>query len=387
MKMYTFNPKVLAELQQHETPFYLYDLGLLKRTLSDCKAASNPYGFKVHYALKANFNKKILETIVAAGFGADCVSGNEVQLALNMGFKKDEIVFAGVGKSDKEIQAALALDIFCFNVESIEELKIINHFAAAQQSKARIAIRINPNVDAKTHQHITTGLEENKFGINIWELGECVNVLHESEHLDLIGIHFHVGSQIRELEVFKSLCLKVNEFNNWFLDRGFKLKILNVGGGLGVDYYHPDEQPIADFSSYFQVFDQFLERRKDQEVHFELGRALVASCGSLLSRVLYIKEGLKKNFMILDAGMTELMRPVLYQAYHKIENLSSTAESMTKYDVVGPICESTDTFGKEVLLPTSQRGDLMAIRTAGAYGEVMASRYNLREAITSVYQS
>lgn len=380
-----FTPEVLADLNKHETPFYFYHLGLLEQTLNACSEAADPYGFKVHYALKANFNEPILRTIAAKGFGADCVSGNEVKLALKMGFKQNEVVFAGVGKSDKEIKEALALDIFCFNVESVEELSIINELAAKQQKKARVAIRINPNVDAKTHQHITTGLEENKFGINTWELNDCVKILHEAKHLELVGIHFHVGSQVRDMDVFKSLCLRVNEFNNWFLDRGFDLKVLNVGGGLGVDYYQPDENSIADFDSYFKVFDQFLERRKGQEVHFELGRALVATCGALLTKVLYIKKGIKKNFMILDAGMTELLRPALYQAYHKIENLSSTSQTETKYDVVGPVCESTDTFGKEVLMPVSERGDLIAIRTAGAYGEVMASRYNLREPITAVY--
>ncbi len=384
-----FTPEVLADLNKQETPFYFYDLGLLEQTLNVCSAAANIYGFKVHYALKANFNEPILKAIAAKGFGADCVSGNEVKLALKTGFKNDEVVFAGVGKSDKEIQEALALDIFCFNVESVEELSIINELAAKQQKKARIAIRINPNVDAKTHQHITTGLEENKFGINTWELNDCVKILQEAKHLELVGIHFHVGSQVRDLDVFKSLCLRVNEFNNWFLDRGFDLKVLNVGGGLGVDYYHPDENAITDFDSYFKVFDQFLDRRKGQEVHFELGRALVAASGALLTKVLYIKKGIKKNFMILDAGMTELMRPVLYQAYHQIENLSKPRSSDQadglKYDVVGPICESTDTFCKEVLLPVSERGDLIAIRTAGAYGEVMASRYNLREPITAVY--
>ncbi|MEY5069240.1 MAG: Diaminopimelate decarboxylase [Bacteroidota bacterium] len=389
MRMKMFTPEVLADLNKQETPFYFYDLGLLEQTLNACSAASNIYGFKVHYALKANFNEPILKTIAAKGFGADCVSGNEVKLALKTGFKNDEVVFAGVGKSDKEIQEALALDIFCFNVESVEELSIINELAAKQQKKARVAIRINPNVDAKTHQHITTGLEENKFGINTWELNDCVKILQEAKHLELVGIHFHVGSQVRDLDVFKSLCLRVNEFNNWFLDRGFDLKVLNVGGGLGVDYYQPDENAITDFDSYFKVFDQFLDRRKGQEVHFELGRALVAASGALLTKVLYIKKGIKKNFMILDAGMTELMRPVLYQAYHQIENLSKPTSSNQadglKYDVVGPICESTDTFGKEVLLPVSERGDLIAIRTAGAYGEVMASRYNLREHITAVY--
>ncbi len=381
-----FSPQVISSFEQQETPFYYYDMGLLQQTLNACKHAADCFGFKVHYALKANFNKPILQEIAKVGFGADCVSGNEVSKALEVGFSAKDVVFAGVGKSDREISSALKQDIFCFNVESVEELGIINDLAQKQNKIARIAIRINPNVDAKTHQYITTGLEENKFGINTWELNDCIQVLKSSENIQLIGIHFHVGSQVKDLDVFKSLCLRVNEFNNWFAARGFDLQVLNVGGGLGVDYYLPDQHAIVDFESYFQVFDQFLEKKRGQEVHFELGRSLVASCGSLISRVLYIKKGLKKNFMILDAGMTELMRPALYQAYHKIENLSSKSP-IVKYDVVGPICESTDSFGKEVELTESNRGDLIAIRTAGAYGEVMASRYNLREPVKAVYKN
>lgn len=383
--MNMFSPQVIGSFEQQETPFYYYDLGLLQQTLNACKQAADRFGFKIHYALKANFNEPILKSIAKVGFGADCVSGNEVAKALEVGFSAKDVVFAGVGKSDREISSALKQDIFCFNVESVEELGIINDLAQQQNKIARIAIRINPNVDAKTHQYITTGLEENKFGINTWELNDCIQVLKASKNIQLIGIHFHVGSQVKDLDVFKSLCLRVNEFNNWFASRGFDLQVLNVGGGLGVDYYQPDQHAIVDFESYFKVFDQFLEKKRGQEVHFELGRSLVASCGSLISRVLYIKKGLKKNFMILDAGMTELMRPALYQAYHKIENLSSKSP-IVKYDVVGPICESTDSFGKEVELPESNRGDLIAIRTAGAYGEVMASRYNLREPVRAVYK-
>lgn len=381
-----FNRDTITRFQNSETPFYFYDLILLNQTLNSCKTASEKFGFHVHYALKANFNEQVLKAIERAGFGADCVSGNEVKKAIELGFDPNQVVFAGVGKSDKEIIDALNKDIYCFNVESVQELGIINELAGSLGKKARVAIRINPNVDAHTHQYITTGLEENKFGVNQWELNACIEELRKCENLKLIGIHFHIGSQITNLEVFKSLCIKVNELNNWFNDHGFNLKVLNVGGGLGVDYHHPDENAINDFQSYFEIFDKFLERRAGQEVHFELGRALVAQCGSLISRILYVKNGLKKNFLILDAGMTELMRPALYQAYHKIENISSdTPNTIVKYDVVGPICESTDCFGKEVELPESKRGDLVAIRTAGAYGEVMASGYNLRERVKSLY--
>ncbi|HUH18806.1 diaminopimelate decarboxylase [Albibacterium sp.] len=385
-----FNDHLVKEFQNKETPFYYYNISLLEDTLQTAKKEADKHGFHVHYALKANFNDRVLKSICDVGFGADCVSGNEVLKAVEIGFDASKIVFAGVGKSDKEIIAALDNDIFAFNVESIQELGVINELAQARGKKARIALRINPNVDAQTHHYITTGLEENKFGIKIWELDSCIKELKALNNIELIGIHFHVGSQITDLNVFKSLCVKINELNTWFEERDYYLKVLNVGGGLGVDYHNPDQNSISDFEAYFNIFDQFLDRRKDQEVHFELGRALVAQCGSLISRVLYVKTGLKKNFLILDAGMTELMRPALYQAYHKIEKLeikdSQTNESVTaNYDIVGPICESTDCFAKEVVLPETSRNDLMAIRTAGAYGEVMASRYNLREEIRYVY--
>lgn len=384
-----FDSSRISAFAQQETPFYYYDMGLLEQTLAAARQSADPLGFHVHYALKANFNDRLLGCIRDTGFGADCVSGNEVRKAIEAGFDPGKIVFAGVGKSDKEITYALDNDIFAFNVESTQELEVIDTLAAAQNKKARIALRINPNVDAHTHQYITTGLDENKFGIAHWELTTAIETLRRCQHIDLVGIHFHVGSQITDLNVFKSLCVKVNELNNWFDERGFRLSVLNVGGGLGVDYHEPDTRSIPDFQGYFSVFDEFLERKPGQEVHFELGRALVSQCGSLVSRVLYVKNGIKKNFLIIDAGMTELLRPALYQAYHRIENLSAYANSLMgepiHYDVVGPICESSDCFGKEVPLPVTQRGDLIAIRTAGAYGEVMASRYNLREEIRYVY--
>jgi diaminopimelate decarboxylase len=381
-----FNRDLVARFQNLETPFYYYDLNLLDQTLMLCKEASEKFAFHVHYALKANFNEQVLKAIRKSGFGADCVSGNEVKKAIEIGFDPVKIVFAGVGKSDREISDALSNNIYCFNVESVQELGVINELALKQGKVAKVAIRINPNVDAYTHHYITTGLEENKFGVNQWELPACVDELKRSSNLKLIGIHFHVGSQITNLDVFKRLCLKVNELNTWFMERGFDLKVLNVGGGLGVDYHHPDENNINDFQGFFEIYDKFLQRRTGQEVHFELGRALVAQCGSLISRILYVKNGIKKNFLVLDAGMTELMRPALYQAYHKIENISADSTNpQVSYDVVGPICESTDCFGKEIELPESKRGDVIAIRTAGAYGEVMASGYNLRERVKSVY--
>lgn len=385
-----FDINTVNRFKDLETPFYYYDLGLLRQTLEACKSAADKYGFHVHYAMKANFNPKVLQTIQSYGFGADCVSGNEVATAIATGFDKSHVVFAGVGKSDKEINTALDADIFCFNVESIQELEIINDLAKAKNKTARIAIRINPNVDAHTHHFITTGLDENKFGINGWQLNDVVETLKKCVNLQFVGIHFHIGSQITDLEVYKSLCVRINEMQDWFEDHGFPVKVLNTGGGLGVDYHNPEGNPIANFEGYFKVFRDFLKVKPGQEVHFELGRALVAQSASLIARVLYVKNGQKKNFLVLDAGMTELIRPMLYQAYMKIENLSretelKTQNSKLKYDVVGPICESTDCFQKDVELPESFRGDLFAVRTAGAYGEVMSSGYNLRDKVQSVY--
>jgi diaminopimelate decarboxylase len=374
----------LQELQQHATPFYAYNLDLLRETLNSARTEAAKYNYHVHYALKANANAPVLAEMLHAGFGADCVSGNEVKRAIESGFKPENVVFAGVGKSDAEINYALDQDIFCFNCESKHELEILNELAEAKGKTARIALRINPNVNANTHKYITTGLEENKFGINAWELEGVLDLLKTLPNIELIGIHFHIGSQITDLTVFKNLCTRVNEFQEWFVSRNITLKHINVGGGLGVDYYNPDTSLIPNFEAYFGLFNQFLEVRPGQEVHFELGRSLVAQCGTLISKVLYIKKGITTNFAILDAGMTELIRPALYQSYHKIENLTSDKVE-ERYDVVGPICESSDCFGKAVMLPETNRGDLVAIRTAGAYGEVMASGYNLREKAEAIY--
>lgn len=380
-----FSNKDRSQFADLETPFYYYDLNLLQETLNSCTEAAKVYDFHVHYAMKANFNTTLLKKIRLAGLGADCVSGNEVKKALEMGFDAGKVVFAGVGKSDREINESLDKDIFCFNVESIQELEVINELAGKKNKIAKVAIRINPNVDAHTHHNITTGLDENKFGINSWDLPACADMLKQCAQLEFIGIHFHIGSQITNLDVYKNLCVRVNEFSQWFEERGFMVKVLNVGGGLGIDYHHPEQQ-IPDFPAYFKIFNDFLEKRDNQEVHFELGRALVGQCSSLISKVLYVKNGKTKNFIILDAGMTELMRPALYQAYHQIENITKQDSAASiKYDVVGPICESTDCFGKEVLLQETERGDLVALRSTGAYGEVMSSHYNLREELRFVF--
>lgn len=374
----------IEKFKEWKTPFFYYDMELLDKTLKSMTDQSSKYGYEVHYALKANVNEPILKKILSYGVGADCVSGNEVRKALEVGFTPNHIAFAGVGKSDEEINFGLENNIFCFNCESAPEIEVINELAGKMGKKARIALRINPNVNANTHKYITTGLEENKFGINPWELESVFELVTNCQSIELIGMHFHVGSQIRDLKVFRDLCSRVNHFNKWFLDRHTILPHINVGGGLGVDYHHPDDNPIVDFETYFAIFNQFLELRPSQKLHFELGRAIVAQCGSLISKVLYVKKGINTNFAILDAGMTELIRPALYQSYHKIENLTSNAEKH-RYDVVGPICESSDCFGKALLLPEAERGDLFALRTTGAYGEVMSSKYNLRDEAKAYY--
>ena len=367
--------KVLGNLP---TPFYYYDMELLHKTVQLAKSQADKYGYHIHYAVKANFNDTILKTMSGYGLGADCVSGQEVQIAIDNGFKASEVVFAGVGKSDSEIITALNHDIFMFNCESPQEIEIINELAVQQNKIARIALRINPNVNANTHKHITTGLKENKFGIDMWAMDGVLEVIQKCSNIQLIGLHFHIGSQITDLNSFKELCTRVNTIQDWFISRHVEIKILNMGGGLGINYHDPENHPIADFEEYFHIFNQFLDINPNQEVHFELGRSIIAQCGSLISKVLYIKNGIETNFAILDAGMTELIRPMLYQAHHHIVNLSSEESEIVKYDIVGPICESTDCFVKGLEIPKTKRGDVFQIFSAGAYGEVMASNYNLK---------
>lgn len=383
--MTTFSKELIHKFILTPTPFYYYDMELLEQTLQSLKLESDRYGFIVHYALKANANTAILKKMNTFGFGADCVSGNEVTRAAETGFPNEKIVFAGVGKSDEEIKTGLTNNIHSFNCESLQELEIIDQLAGEMNRIAPVALRLNPNVSANTHKYITTGLEENKFGINQWELESLVEKLKTLKNIKLIGLHFHIGSQITDLSAFKSLCIKINEFQQWFSNRHIAIPNLNVGGGLGIDYHEPDKHPIVDFASFFKLFHDYLDVYSGQKIHFELGRALVAQCGNLISKVLYIKNGVNTNFMILDAGMTELIRPALYQAYHKIENITNTNGTTHRYDVVGPICESSDCFGKALVMPTTSRGDLIAIRSTGAYGEVMSSNYNLRKKVEAYY--
>ena len=368
----------IEKFKLKETPFYYYDSALLRQTL---RAINDEVGrhdnWHVHYAVKANANPKVLNIIREAGLGVDCVSGGEIETVLNAGFSASKIVFAGVGKSDWEINIGLDAGIFCFNVESIPELEVINELAAARGKVANVAFRLNPNVGAHTHANITTGLAENKFGIAMADMVSIIEHARELKNVSVAGLHFHIGSQILDMGDFDALCNRINDLQDELDRHHIRLTHINVGGGLGVDYQHPNRVAMPDFKAYFDTYARKLKLRQGQTLHFELGRAVVAQCGSLITRTLYVKEGAFKKFAIVDAGFTDLIRPALYQAYHKIENITSDMPNST-YDVVGPICESTDVFAKAIDLNEVKRGDLLAIRSAGAYGEIMASQYNCR---------
>ena len=313
----------IDKFRELRTPFYYYDTKVLRDTLSCMRAEAAKYGnFEVHYAVKANANPKVLTIIRENGLGADCVSGGEVRAAIKAGFPANKVVFAGVGKSDWEINMSL--------------------------------------------------------DYSMQDMDHVIEVALEMKNVKFIGLHFHIGSQILDMGDFVALCNRVNELQDKLEAHRIRIEHINVGGGLGIDYKHPNRQAIPDFKDYFSTYAEHLKLRSYQTLHFELGRAITGQCGSLISQVLYVKQGANKKFAILDAGMTDLIRPALYQAYHKIENITSE-DAVEAYDVVGPICESSDVFGKAIDLNKVKRGDLIALRSAGAYGEIMASSYNCRE--------
>lgn len=385
-----FDSNTIDRFEKIATPFYFYDMDLLRSTVDQVHDLAQKHNLRVHYAVKANSNEKILREISAKGFGADCVSGNEVLHAHECGFPADRIVYAGVGKSDKEICNAMRLGIEAFNCESLQEIFVINEMAREYGMVANVSVRINPDIDAHTHKYVTTGLYENKFGISQHEFDKLIELIGKSRNINFIGLHFHIGSQItRVAEVFALECRRVNELVAYFERNGLEVKNINLGGGLGVDYDDPDGNPIPDFQTWFSTIDREIVRRPNQTVHVEPGRSIVAQCGTLISRVMFVKSGETKNFLIMDAGMNDLIRPALYGAYHRIENLSATMRpffpSHQAYDIVGPVCESSDVWGAGRLLPLSVRGDLMAIRSTGAYGQVMASRYNMKDLAPAVY--
>jgi diaminopimelate decarboxylase len=383
-----FNRALYQYFSQMETPFYFYDMGLLKESLDKLTLAARKYGYIIHYAIKANANTPILKVIKDYGLGADCVSGNEVKKAIETGIPSEKIVFAGVGKSDSEIAYSIDQSIFSFNCESIEEIEVINEWGIKKGKRVPVSLRLNPDIDAVTHKYLTTGLPENKFGIPLLFLDKVLHRIKNLPNIHLIGLHFHIGSQIRELKPYIELCEKVNTIQQIIFEKhGMELPHINLGGGLGINYEDPDKEPVPDYALFFDTIHQHLKVRKNQQVHFELGRSVVGQMGSLISRVLYIKKGVNKNFMILDAGMTDLIRPALYGAQHKIQNISRPQAQIKnyKYDVVGPVCESSDSFDDNVMLPMSKRGDMVAIRSTGAYGEIMVSQYTLRNKPQAVY--
>lgn len=378
-------PFPVDTFRQCETPFYAYDMGLLRTTLNTINRCleSRP-AFKVHYAVKANNDAAIMRLIASAGMGADCVSGGEITHAISCGFSPDSVVYAGVGKTDREIALALDSDIACFNVESLPELENINRLAAQANTSARVALRINPNIDAHTHRSITTGTYEDQFGIPLDHLRQALQAAGSLSNVTLIGLHFHIGSQMLVMDSYRLLIDLVNRLNKELQLQGIRLQWINVGGGLGVDYDNPDAHPIADFGTYFATFDA-VELSDGQQLHFELGRSVVAQCGSLITRVIYIKESVTKTFAIIDAGFSDLIRPALYGASHRIDVLEGSQTPTAVYDIVGPICESTDCFARKISLPVLERGSLLAIRSAGAYGMSMASTYNMRRVPDAFY--
>jgi len=364
------------------TPYYKYDTTLFRKTIETAlrEVAIIPNAH-IHFAIKSNNNSTLLGIAAEAGLGADCVSGPEVAHAIKCGIPANKIMLAGVGKTDAEINLAIEAGIECFNVESVPELDIINELAGLQGKVANVSFRINPNVDAHTHANITTGLEENKFGI---AMDDMINVIRHAQSLPNVnykGLHFHIGSQVLEFTCFANLAQRINELQDKLEAAGItNTTSINVGGGLGIDYQNPDQNPIPDFKGFFKAYSDNLKLRPGQELHFELGRALCAQCGQLITQCVFVKQTASKQFAIVDAGMSDLIRPALYEAHHEIQNLTGDAEQrpISTYDVVGPICESSDVFDKDVKLSEVKRGDLLAIKSAGAYGHVMASAYNLR---------
>ena len=376
--------QALEAFKNIETPFYYYDMELLRATLEECRSQAGKYGYKVHYAIKANDQQRIVDTVCSYGFGVDCVSGGEIELAVASGFDPAKIVFAGVAKTDAEIRLALNVGIGCFNCESIPEIERIDELAGEMGFRANIAIRVNPDIDAHTHKYISTGLEENKFGISIRAFDTVVETLSAVKNIDFRGLHVHVGSQITEMSVFALACKRTVDLMHRFERAGFPVKSINLGGGLGVDYEHPVANPMPQFDAWFATVNENLPLEPGQELHFEPGRSLVAQCGDLISRAVYVKQGIDRRFVILDAGMNDLIRPALYQAYHDVENLTSDGQ-MQRYDVAGPVCESSDSWGEGLMVAEAHRGDLFAIHSAGAYGQVMAMPYNRRPFAKAYY--
>ncbi len=370
--------KIAAEVG---TPFYLYSEQKLRDNFKSFADAVKPLKkATVCFAVKSNFNPTILKILAGMGAGADIVSGGELELALQAGVPADKIVFSGVGKTRAELTAAIMAGIKQINAESESEIRLINEIAIGLNKTAAVGIRVNPDVDARTHEKITTGKKENKFGIDWNDARRLFLSAEQFKGLSLHGIEVHVGSQILELSPFREAFVKTKKMLNDLKEHGVSIQTVDVGGGLGVAYKTDESAPSpADYIAVLQdVLGDF-----DGEFVFEPGRCISGDAGVLVASVVRVKQTGDKRFAVLDAGMSDLVRPAMYDAYHNIEALKG-GEASERYDIVGPICESADIFGKDRMLPELNEGDLIAIETAGAYGAAMASNYNGRPLIAEV---
>lgn len=370
--------KIAAEVG---TPFYLYSEQKLRDNFKSFADAVKPLKkATVCFAVKSNFNPTILKILAGMGAGADIVSGGELELALQAGVPADKIVFSGVGKTRAELTAAIMAGIKQINAESESEIRLINEIAIGLNKTAAVGIRVNPDVDARTHEKITTGKKENKFGIDWNDARRLFLSAEQFKGISLHGIEVHVGSQILELSPFREAFVKTKKMLNDLKEHGVSIQTVDVGGGLGVAYKTDESAPSpADYIAVLQdVLGDF-----DGEFVFEPGRCISGDAGVLVASVVRVKQTGDKRFAVLDAGMSDLVRPAMYDAYHNIEAVKG-GEASEHYDVVGPICESADIFGKDRMLPELNEGDLIAIETAGAYGAAMASNYNGRPLIAEV---
>jgi diaminopimelate decarboxylase len=367
---------VRALARRVPTPFYAYSAGAIRRRIEGLKRALHGLDTLVCFAVKANSNIAILRLMGEAGLGADIVSEGELRRALRAGIAASRIVFSGVGKTEDEIAAALAAGIWRFNVESADELQCLQRVARARRVFANAALRINPDVDARTHQKISTGRAENKFGVSIAEARRLFADAAELSYVRLDGLHVHIGSQILSPEPFRLALERVAAFWRELAAAGHAIRSIDVGGGLGVRYRSEQDEPITPDAHATVIRDAL--RGFEGRIVLEPGRYLVAEAGLLLTRVIRVKRGESRTFLIVDAAMNELIRPALYDAWHDIVPLHSRARPLELYDVVGPVCETGDTFAVARELPTCAVGDLLVIRGAGAYAATMASTYNSR---------
>jgi diaminopimelate decarboxylase len=366
--------RVLA--QRLGTPLHAYSASTIRQRIQALQSALQGLDTLICYAVKANANLGVLELIAAAGLGADIVSAGELQRSLRAGIPADRIVFSGVAKSADEIAAALTAGICRFNVESQDELRLLQDLAAARNTIAHAAVRVNPDVDALTHAKISTGKSENKFGVGIEESREWFAASSRLTHVRLDGLHVHIGSQMLSRDPIRLALQRVAAFWRELASAGHAIDSIDVGGGLGVCYRDGRDQPVS-AADYAEVIRGALSDFGGR-ILLEPGRWLVAESGVLLTRVLRIKQGRQRRFLVVDAGMTELIRPSLYDAWHEIVPLSDRQQPPQLYDVVGPVCETSDTFAVDRELPACEPGDLLKIMTTGAYGAAMSSNYNSR---------